>query len=112
MDDVLVYGKSAVEHEDRLGKALRTKEKAGMTLNKVKCQFPQNSVLFLALTIHLSTFTPNLAETTRPLRDLLIKNTEWVWEHPSRNPMKKSNRLLLPIGYLVFHLFDTYVLHR
>ena len=58
MDDVLVYGKLAVEHNDQLDKVLRTMEKAGMTLNKEKCQFSQNSVMFLGQLIDESGIRP------------------------------------------------------
>ena len=37
MDNVLVYGKLAADHDDQLDKMLRTMEKAGMILNKEKC---------------------------------------------------------------------------
>lgn len=37
MDDVLVYGKTESEHNDRLDKVLKTMQKVGMTLNKDKC---------------------------------------------------------------------------
>ena len=85
-----------------------------MTLNKDKCQFSQDSIMFLGQLIdkngirpdpqkvsaikdiptpsnvaelrrflgminHLSKFAPNLADKTKPLRDLLIKNNTWVW---------------------------------
>ena len=37
---------------------------------------------FLGMTNHLNKLAPYLAETTKPLRDLLIKNTECVWGAP------------------------------
>lgn len=33
---------------------------------------------------HLSKFSPNLADTTKPLRDLLNKSSQWTWEEPQR----------------------------
>ena len=114
MDDVLVYGKTESEHDDRLDKVLQTMQRAGITLNKDKCQFSQDSIMFLGQLIdkngirpdpqkvsaikdiptpsnvaelrrflgminHLSKFAPNLADKTKPLRDLVIKNNTWVW---------------------------------
>ena len=114
MDDVLVYGKTESEHDDRLDKVLQTMQRAGMTLNKDKCQFLQDSIMFLGqltdkngirpdpqkvsaikdiptpsnvaelrrflgMINYLSKFAPNLADKTKPLRDLLIKNNKWVW---------------------------------
>ena len=37
---------------------------------------------FLGMVNHIGKFAPNLAETTKPLRDLLKKETEWVWDEP------------------------------
>ena len=38
MDDVLIHGKTASEHDERLEKVLHIMQNAGMTLNKDKCQ--------------------------------------------------------------------------
>ena len=113
MDDVLVYGRTECEHDDRLNKVLQTMQRAGMTLNKDKCQFLQDNIMFLrqlndkngirpdpqkisaikaipmpsnvaelrrflGMINHLNKFAPNLADKTKPLRDLLIKNNKWV----------------------------------
>ena len=34
----------------------------------------------LGLVNQLSKFVPNLAEITKPLRELLVKNKQWVWD--------------------------------
>lgn len=47
MDDILVYGKNAVEHWNRLHKVLERIEKSGMTLRKEKCEFGCHEVKFL-----------------------------------------------------------------
>ena len=39
IDDVLVYGSSYNEHDERLDKVLNHLQDAGVTLNKEKCQF-------------------------------------------------------------------------
>ena len=38
MDDVLVYGKSQNEHDERYKAVLKRIEECGMTLNSEKCQ--------------------------------------------------------------------------
>ena len=38
IDDILVYGKSQEEHDKRLTTALQRIAKAGITLNKDKCE--------------------------------------------------------------------------
>ena len=48
-----------------------------------KLKEPQNvSELrrFLGMANQMSKFAPNLAETTKPLRDLLNKKSQWVWD--------------------------------
>ncbi len=39
---------------------------------------------FLGMANQLSKFTPNLAEMTKPLRDLLSKQSQWCWEHSQK----------------------------
>ena len=47
MDDILVVGKNREEHDKRLWEVLLKIEKAGMTLNKSKCEFGVKEVKFL-----------------------------------------------------------------
>ena len=47
VDDVLVFGKDAAEHDARLMKALKRIEEAGVTLNESKCQFGNTRIQFL-----------------------------------------------------------------
>ena len=47
LDDVLVHGKTVSEHNKCLAKVVQIMQKAGMTLNKHKCQFLQRVLCFL-----------------------------------------------------------------
>ena len=47
MDDVLVHGRDATEHDARLMRALEQIKKAGVTLNKDKCQFGKERIEIL-----------------------------------------------------------------
>ena len=38
---------------------------------------------------HLSKFMPNLADTTKSLRDLLVKNNHWTWAEPQQTAFAK-----------------------
>ncbi|KAK7106504.1 hypothetical protein V1264_017754 [Littorina saxatilis] len=113
IDDVLVYGRNQVEHDQRLKQVLEKLQDAGVTLND-KCAFGQTSIKFLGHVISkdgvqmdpdkveairnmprpksvpelrrvlglvnfVRKFSPNLAEETRPLRDLLKKEIQWTW---------------------------------
>ena len=47
IDDVLVYGSTQSEHDQRLLKVLKKLSEAGLTLNKEKCVFNATSIKFL-----------------------------------------------------------------
>ena len=47
LDDVLVFSKNQKERNDHLAEALKTIEKAGLTLNKEKCQLSKERITFL-----------------------------------------------------------------
>ena len=129
MDDVLVHGRTAEEHDQRLDKVLQRLQEAGLTLNEQKCHFSQSQVKFLGQVVdrdgirpnpdkvrairevrppknvsdvrrflgmsnHLAKFTPNLAEKTKPLRELLIKSNQWVWGEPQETAFTEVKRAL------------------
>ena len=47
MDDVLVFGSDKAEHDIRLTAALDRIRNRGVTLNREKCEFEKNKLLFL-----------------------------------------------------------------
>ena len=47
MDDVLVFGSSQEEHDNRLEAVLKRVEEAGMTSNSDKCAFSRHQIEFL-----------------------------------------------------------------
>ena len=59
---------------------------------------------FLGMCNHLSKFSPNLAEKTKPLRELLNKKNHWVWEQPQRTAFKEVKDALITSPIL--SLFD------
>ena len=52
----------------------------------------------------LSKFAPHLAETTQPLRELLVKGNAWVWEVAQRSAFAKVKETLTETP--VLSLFD------
>jgi hypothetical protein len=46
-DDIIVYGRSAEEHDSRLHKVLETLRQKGLTLNYDKCMFGLPEVQFM-----------------------------------------------------------------
>ena len=47
MDDMLIFGNSQAEHDDRLNEVLKRIESAGVTLNLNKCEFSKSKLKFL-----------------------------------------------------------------
>ncbi|KAA8578257.1 hypothetical protein FQN60_018737, partial [Etheostoma spectabile] len=59
MDDVLVYGDTPEQHDQRLSKVLERIESAGLKLNKEKCKFRQDKLHFLGQVIDKSGVRPD-----------------------------------------------------
>uniref|UniRef100_A0A3Q1EIG7 Gypsy retrotransposon integrase-like protein 1 n=1 Tax=Acanthochromis polyacanthus TaxID=80966 RepID=A0A3Q1EIG7_9TELE len=59
MDDILVYGNTAEQHDERLSKVLERIESTGLKLNKDKCVFRQNQLHFLGQVIDKSGVKPD-----------------------------------------------------
>ena len=47
MDDILVFGKDAAEHDRRLNQVMERFRKAGVALNSKKCKFAVNKLIYL-----------------------------------------------------------------
>ena len=59
---------------------------------------------YLGMVNQLSKFSPNLAETTQPLRELLLKNKEWIWDSPQQMALEQIEKAL--VSSPVLALFD------
>ena len=46
-DGIVIWGKTLAEHDNRLRKVLLKVRESGLKLNKNKCQFRKNSIVFL-----------------------------------------------------------------
>ena len=49
---------------------------------------------FLGMVNQLSKFAPHLADKTKPIRDLLLKDAAWVWEEPQQKAFDEVKRTL------------------
>ena len=63
IDDILIYGKYAAEHESSLQATLKRIHSAGITLNEGKCQFYQSRVTFLGHVIDENGTSPDPKKT-------------------------------------------------
>ena len=48
----------------------------------------------LGMVNHVAKFAPNLAEVSKPLRDLLKKDSDWIWEDPQEKSFQEIKKLL------------------
>ena len=114
MDDILVFGSTKQQHDNRLQAVLKRLSAAGVTLNSKKCEFCKTHITFLGHVINhhgisadpnktaaielmeppksvtelrrflgminqLGKFSPNIAELSKPLRELLSDKQAWLW---------------------------------
>ena len=122
MDDILVHQRTREEHDKRLRRVLQRLCDLGMTLNSEKCMFAQSSVKFLGHVIdgqgirphpdkvsaiehfsiptnasdvnQLSKFSPNLADMTQRLRELLVKENAWIRGEAQEKSFKSVKKVL------------------
>lgn len=59
MDDVLVYDRNKEEHDDRLRKVLQRIQDAGITMNKEKCKFNKEKLVFFGHIIDKDGISPD-----------------------------------------------------
>lgn len=69
MDDILVYGATQHEHDERLHAVLERLVKAGVTLNRAKCSFCVTRVAFLGYVVDSSGIRPDPKKSSRHKRD-------------------------------------------
>ena len=59
MDDILIFGATQSQHDERIREVLRRLQKENVTLNAKKCQFSVQEVKFLGQTINESGISPD-----------------------------------------------------
>ena len=57
----------------------------------------------LGFTLYLSKFLPCLSNVTKPLRELMQKNTAWVWDHPQQAAVDKLKQMVTNIPVLRYY---------
>ena len=57
----------------------------------------------LGMVNYLAKFTPNLAETTAPMRSLLKKDSEFVWDYAQQTAFVKMKLLITSAGTLAYY---------
>ncbi|KAL7833199.1 hypothetical protein SRHO_G00302170 [Serrasalmus rhombeus] len=118
MDDVLIWGATQQQHDERLQATLSRLQEAGVTLNE-KCEFFKSQIKFLGQIIEASGVRadpekvnavkamrePENISETRPLRDLLKKSNMWAWGSQQQEASDRiKEELTTPPGLA---LYDT-----
>ncbi|KAE8277347.1 hypothetical protein D5F01_LYC24743 [Larimichthys crocea] len=70
MDDVLIWGTTQREHDERLRKALVRLQEAGVTLND-KCEFSKHKIKFLGQVIEATGVSPD-PDKVRAVKDMAV----------------------------------------
>ncbi|XP_041483070.1 uncharacterized protein K02A2.6-like [Lytechinus variegatus] len=139
MDDIVVWGSTQEEHDDRLRKVLDIAQKSNLKLNRDKCEFNVNQMTFigdlisqdgvrpdpkkvaairnmarptckqdiqrfLGMINYQAKFIPNLSTRSAPLRILLDKKVEWMWENEQEKAWCELKEALM--SQPVLHFYD------
>ena len=59
MDDTILYGKSAEEHDENLQKTLHIIRESGLKLNKEKCEFKKDKPTFFGHVLSADGVSPD-----------------------------------------------------
>ena len=57
----------------------------------------------LGLAQYLSKFLPHLSDMTKPLRDLTLKDTAWVWDHPQQEALEALKKAVSSTPILQYY---------
>jgi transposase InsO family protein len=58
---------------------------------------------FLGMANQMGKFVPNLADMTKPLRDLLCKDHQWIWDHAQQTAFESVKTILSSTPVLVLY---------
>lgn len=137
VDEIIVWGSSLEEHDQRLERVLETAQQAGVKFNKEKCQFGVTEVNYvghilsskglkpdpekvrailemeepqskkqlqniLGMITYISKFIPNASDITHSFRDLLKKDSEFVWGDKQKHNYQKLKDFLTSLPVLKY----------
>lgn len=74
MDDIIVYGHSTEEHDQRLDRVLDRIQEVGLKLNKSKCEFRKPSIEYFGHWISSNGISP-CQERVKAIRDMAPRQT-------------------------------------
>lgn len=81
-------------------------EKINAIMNMTRPQNVSELRRLLGMANHVGKFAKNLAETTKPLRDLLRKDNAWIWDEPQETAFKTLKKNLSSAPVLLHYSAD------
>ena len=137
IDDILVWGHTEADHNQRLKAVLQRCKEVNLTLNRDKCQFGMSQVTYLGHVInaqgispdpervraitempppqdkkgverllgvlnYVAKFIPDMSSITQPIRELLKKEVQFIWEWEQEEAFQKIKEKLSVAPALVF----------
>jgi hypothetical protein len=88
VDDIVIWGNSEMEHDDRLEEVLGKIKQAGLKLNKKKCQFKQQEIVYLGEKIGVKGVEPD------------TEKVKAIINMPDPKSQKDVQRMLGLVNYL------------
>ena len=76
-------------------------EKISAIVNLARPQNVSELQQLLSMANHVGKFAKNLAETTKPLRDLVRKDTAWIWDGPQKTAFQTLKGKLISALVLI-----------
>ena len=73
LDDIIVYGKSAEEHDENLRKTLEIIKESGLKLNREKCEFKKDRLTYFGHVLSADGVSPD-PEKVKAIRELETPN--------------------------------------
>ena len=73
MDDIIMYGKSAEEHDEYLRKTLEIMKALGLILNREKCEFKKDRLIYFGHVVRADGVSPD-SEKVKATRELEAPN--------------------------------------
>ena len=121
MDDIIVFEKSAEEHDENLKRTLQVIKESGLKLNKEKCGFKKDRLTYFghvlsadgvspdprkveAITeLPAPRFIPNLATVMQPMTDPLKSDRAWTWGPSQQEAFVKVKQIISTSTVLAFY---------
>ncbi|CAC5397219.1 unnamed protein product [Mytilus coruscus] len=116
-DDIIVYGCTQQEHDERLNKVLDRMREKGLRLKKTNSKSQKVEAVtsarnpktasevrsFLGLVNYCGRYIPDFSTVSAPLRELTRAKTKWIWSSRHQDAFDELKRLLASAKTLAYY---------